>query len=243
MLLTVVQGTAQGVSVFAQTREKLEGTLIKIFQNIPVIIKDYDHVQFLQCHSNVLLFIIKLLVRFAGLSMGHFFLSHPILSHSNSCLSHPIPSQCPIPFKIGRLEWSYDIFGQILFFRFTFSDRYIKLKSISPTKWLQTITSVLVPMSHGNCNSCCSIPSPPMGHFPWDSRGNPVPMDKPADLWLSLKFYSPLDFATLINFPFEIYEILTYLFRNVAYYLLCWPHFYYSPVNIWGLAVKICSCC
>ena len=27
MLLTVVQGTAQGVSVFAQTREKLERTL------------------------------------------------------------------------------------------------------------------------------------------------------------------------------------------------------------------------
>ena len=28
MLLTVVQGTAQGVSAFAQIREKLEGTLL-----------------------------------------------------------------------------------------------------------------------------------------------------------------------------------------------------------------------
>ena len=30
MLLTVVKGTAQGVSMFAQTCEKLEGTLVKI---------------------------------------------------------------------------------------------------------------------------------------------------------------------------------------------------------------------
>ena len=36
MLLTVVQGTAQGVSVFAQTREKLEGTLVSIVGLMPL---------------------------------------------------------------------------------------------------------------------------------------------------------------------------------------------------------------
>ena len=34
----------------------------------------------------------------------------------------------------------------------------------------------------GKCNSCCPIPSHPMGHFPWDSHGNPIPMDKSGNL-------------------------------------------------------------
>ena len=28
-------------------------------------------------------------------------------------------------------------------------------------------------------NAIRAVPFHPMGHFPWDSHGNPIPMDKP----------------------------------------------------------------
>ena len=31
-------------------------------------------------------------------------------------------------------------------------------------------------------NAIRAVPSHPMGHFPWDSHGNPIPMDKPVGL-------------------------------------------------------------
>jgi len=36
-------------------------------------------------------------------------------------------------------------------------------------------------------NAIRAVPSHPMGHFPWDSHGNPIPMDKPRNTPLCAK--------------------------------------------------------
>ena len=46
---------------------------------------------------------------------------------------------------------------------------------------------VIKSLSHGYCpigpmeNAMRAVPSHPMGNFPWDSHGNPIPKDKPGD--------------------------------------------------------------
>ena len=36
-------------------------------------------------------------------------------------------------------------------------------------------------------NAIRAVPSHPMGHFPWDSHGNPIPMDKPAKFTIFIR--------------------------------------------------------
>ena len=60
---------------------------------------------------------------------------------------------------------------------------FFKAKSIKP----KVRYDIIKTLSHGYCpmgpmeNAIRAVPSHPMGHFPWDSHGNPIPMDKPVN--------------------------------------------------------------
>ena len=54
--------------------------------------------------------------------------------------------------------------------------------------------------------------------------------------WHFMTFPEIFPAIRLCNFDknrFVFWEILTYLYENAAYYLLCWPSFNYWLINIW----------
>ena len=59
---------------------------------------------------------------------------------------------------------------------------FLKQKSLKP----KVKYDIIKTLSHGYCtmgpivNAIRAVPPHPMGHFPWDSHGNPIPMDKPG---------------------------------------------------------------
>ena len=65
---------------------------------------------------------------------------------------------------------------------------------------------VIKRLVHGYCpmeNAMRAVPSHPMGHFPWDSHGNSIPMNKLGKMTSNLKQLNKNEYIVAIRVSFK----------------------------------------
>jgi len=132
-----------------------------------------------------------LLSRFIRRVVHGTYLSVP--SYSNLCLSHPMGFllhyyNINMEHNSVKIIRFMKVYVQYLLNRTTCTKRHAKLQNLLTLKfrsivWVWQFSNILTLSFYLWVSweiQMCAVPSHPMGHFPWDSHRNDIPMDKPG---------------------------------------------------------------